>query len=852
MKHFHLFLAAILIFSAVRSQNTYTWRGANNGSWTTSTNWTPTRSSTANTDILRFNDGSSKTITGVPSETIGKLLITNNTSVTLNAASNNRTLTIRNSPAAGDDMVVAAGSELTIGTGNNFSVTLNNNTTADISGTLVINSGRTFATNTSGTRTTVSATGFIDNMGTLNSSNSDRLSFDAGSTYNHAQNGGTIPQSEWDDASTIIISGVTGSVPGRLNQDFGNFTWDCPAQSGGCNFSGNLTTVNGNFTIANTSTRRVLLGSNDNVELDIAGDLIVGSAGNTAILDMDVSIGLVTINLSGNLITLGNGQIDNSGNNNATFNFIKPSGIQNINLGNANSFVAAWGGNMNIGSAGTSNKVVLQSNMALAPTYLTNINVTNGSTLDMGGFVISNAGTFTASSGSTLAIGHASGITPTSGAVGNIQLTGTRTFSTGANYAYTGSISQVTGTGLPATVARLTIDNSAGVGAGAGVSLSQPTAISTELELTNGFLQTTATNIITVNNGATATAINNAFVAGPMRKTGNSSFTFPTGWAGLNGGRIPIRVSSLSSSVTLRAEYKRMPSTTVGTNKTAPLHHVSGCEYWDLYPTTGSVNATVTMYWNSYSNCSPVSYVNDFASLVVSRSNGSTWASVGNTGGSMGSATIISSANTTMNSTTLRYFSLGSTSAVSNPLPVLFTEIKAFSKNNGIQVEWTNLSEKDIDHYTIQRSANARDFTELGSYLPQRNLGDRTDYSGFDAHPLPGAGYYRIQAIETSGKLIYSKTVKVETGNTVKNITVYPNPAVAGRELTVSMTGLQAGNYSLQVFSSAGQQVYQSAIRSSGNSLAQNLPLPATIAPGLYTLSISGSGYRESKLVLIQ
>ena len=74
-----------------------------------------------------------------------------------------------------------------------------------------------------------------------------------------------------------------------------------------------------------------------------------------------------------------------------------------------------------------------------------------------------NSSDFTLNSGATLQIGSTAGIT-TSGATGNIQIPGTRTYSNGANYIYNGtSGAQGAGTGLPATVSNLTISNTAGV-----------------------------------------------------------------------------------------------------------------------------------------------------------------------------------------------------------------------------------------------------------------------------------------------------------------------------------------------------------------------------------------------------
>jgi hypothetical protein len=846
-----LLTACIFLSLTVLSQSTYTWSGPNNGSWVTATNWTPNRNTPATNDILQFNDGTTKTITSVPTQTIGRLSVFNNTSITLNAASSNRTVTIGN--ITGDDLIILAGSSLTIGTGTSFIISVTNNATADISGILNITSGRTYATNTSGTTTTVSGTGVIDNSGTVNSTSTARLVFAAGADYEHDQNGGTIPTATWSTTANCNVTGITGTVPAGLNQSFGNFTWDCAGQTASVNFNGNFTDVNGDLNIANTngSSRHVLLGNSNTTTLDIDGDLTIGSTGNTAVLDMDATNGVITINLNGDLTTIASGQIDNTGTNNATFNFNNLSATQNINLGNSTSFAANWGGNINIGTGSSTNKVVLQTNLALASTFHTNIVVLNGSTFDMGNFVISNIGRFTSNSGSILGIGHAGGIS-SSGSTGNIQVSNTRTFSTTSDYAYTGSAGQITGNGLPATVNRLTIDNASGVNTGVGVVLSQATTVTTELVLTNSYLKTTSTNILTLNTGAIATHTNNSFVAGPMRKIGNTTFQFPTGWAGTGGGRVPIQISSLSASATVQAEYKRGGAGAGGTTITAPLHHISGCEYWELFPTSGSVTGTVTMYWTAYSNCSPVSYVTNFATLVVARSNGTAWTSQGNTGGSMGSGLVISNAAITINNTTpFKFFSLGSTSASTNPLPILLDNVKAYEKNNGVQVEWSNLTEKDVYNYIVQRSANGRDFTEISYQWPKNNMDDRADYTAFDANPIRGANYYRIKATEITGKELYSKTLRVEIGNTRQTITLYPNP-VTGHQFTLALNGIRQGNYSLTIINNSGQKVYQTMIQSGSTSVTQSLQLPLSITPGIYTALISGNEFIDNKLFIVQ
>ncbi|MCK7542397.1 MAG: hypothetical protein MZV63_71755 [Marinilabiliales bacterium] len=67
-----------------------------------------------------------------------------------------------------------------------------------------------------------------------------------------------------------------------------------------------------------------------------------------------------------------------------------------------------------------------------------------------------SSGSFTLNSGAGLITAHPEGIS-SSGGTGSIRVTGTRSFDTGAGYTYNGSASQITGSGLPATVQGLTI-----------------------------------------------------------------------------------------------------------------------------------------------------------------------------------------------------------------------------------------------------------------------------------------------------------------------------------------------------------------------------------------------------------
>ncbi|GAB3856975.1 hypothetical protein GCM10028822_29980 [Hymenobacter terrigena] len=97
---------------------------------------------------------------------------------------------------------------------------------------------------------------------------------------------------------------------------------------------------------------------------------------------------------------------------------------------------------------------------------------------------ISGPGSFEVQAGALLGICDPAGIA-TTGAVGAVQVTGLRTFSPAAGYAYNNpTTAQVTGPGLPAQIFGLGVDNPA------GVTLSQGVAVAQQVTLQRGNLNT--------------------------------------------------------------------------------------------------------------------------------------------------------------------------------------------------------------------------------------------------------------------------------------------------------------------------------------------------------------------------
>ncbi len=532
-------LFAVLFFCAVPlfGQTTYTWIGANNASWATSTNWSPTRTTPATNDILQFNDGTTKNVTGVPTQTIGRLLVTNNTSITLqNTALLPRTLTVGD--GTGDDIVIALGSSLTIGGANALTVTLNTNATADVSGTLRVNSGHGY--NTNGTSVVTTVTGTIVNAGTVTSTTASKLLFNSGSTYQHNRNGGTIPTATWNANSTCEVI-LASSAPTGTGQTFGHFIW-APTNQGTNNV--NLAagfSCSGNMTVSATATTGALRFNNSTGSrtITISGNYVhtsgnvtvTNSSGATTVNvggNFDLSGGLLVLknasgttalNITGNFsqaggtfdqrasITTGTGTVTVSTNFSVSGGTYDLSGVGAVGMLNvAGNFSITGSGTITETSTGSGSIVFNGSGTQIYTSGGTvsntvNFTVNNGSYLQMadGTTVVSGGGSFTLSSGATLGVTSSAGIT-TSGASGNIQVSGTRTYSTGAHYIYNGTAAQATGNGLTQNIpANLTINNSA------GVTLTASTNLTGDLMISSGTFDLGANTANRSSSGGTLT-----------------------------------------------------------------------------------------------------------------------------------------------------------------------------------------------------------------------------------------------------------------------------------------------------------------------------------------------------------
>lgn len=164
----------------------------------------------------------------------------------------------------------------------------------------------------------------------------------------------------------------------------------------------------------------------------------------------------------------------------------------------------------------------------------------------------------------------------------------------------------------------------------------------------------------------------------------------------------------------------------------------------------------------------------------------------------------------------------------------------------GIQVVWDSQTETSMDHYELERSADGSNFNRLAMQAAKGNSSQPTQYSWFDASPLPAINFYRVKAVGWDGMIKYSSIVRVSMAKGTGGINIYPDP-VTGNELNLQLNDLARGTYMIRIINDAGQLLFSYQLQHGGGSATQNITLPNNLPTGIYHLQLSGTGVNLSK-----
>jgi hypothetical protein len=110
-------------------------------------------------------------------------------------------------------------------------------------------------------------------------------------------------------------------------------------------------------------------------------------------------------------------------------------------------------------------------------------------------------------------------------------------------------------------------------------------------------------------------------------------------------------------------------------------------------------------------------------------------------------------------------------------LPVTWLYFNGTNNNNQNQLQWAASYERDCKYYTIEKSADGNDFSELTKVTCKNNQDGTSIYDVTDTNPF-ATTYYRVKQTDINGDENYFKTIMVKKNSDTKNCSYFYNGEV--------------------------------------------------------------------------
>ncbi|RYZ51554.1 MAG: hypothetical protein EOO14_17875, partial [Chitinophagaceae bacterium] len=127
------------------------------------------------------------------------------------------------------------------------------------------------------------------------------------------------------------------------------------------------------------------------------------------------------------------------------------------------------------------------------------------------------------------------------------------------------------------------------------------------------------------------------------------------------------------------------------------------------------------------------------ATLRINLSNGSRWMAASSASNDIAGNTVIS---IPVAGEVLQEMALAD---AAKALPLRWGALTVTREGTSHLVKWTTLSESNVSHFDVERSADGRNWLTVAAGIPAQNAGNGHQYRATDRTPLAGQQWYRVR-----------------------------------------------------------------------------------------------------------
>lgn len=196
------------------------------------------------------------------------------------------------------------------------------------------------------------------------------------------------------------------------------------------------------------------------------------------------------------------------------------------------------------------------------------------------------------------------------------------------------------------------------------------------------------------------------------------------------------------------------------------------------------------------------------------------------------------------------YMTIGTKNYGASPLPITLTTFTAIPENSSVKLEWSTASEKNNDHFVLERSKDALNFEVFAEKEGSGNSSVLLKYNYEDRNPHPGLSYYRLRQVDLDGSSTCSPIVAVTLNKTEGGLLVFPNPGHGSFKIKLPDPDIDEITVSIKSMNGkellSGMRLYKSAEG------LFNLDLPILLPPGNYMLHFTTVQARYSCKIIVE
>ena len=147
-------------------------------------------------------------------------------------------------------------------------------------------------------------------------------------------------------------------------------------------------------------------------------------------------------------------------------------------------------------------------------------------------------------------------------------------------------------------------------------------------------------------------------------------------------------------------------------------------------------------------------------------------------------------------------------------------------------MKWKSASESKMAYYSIERSENGRDFSQIGQ-ASSLNSTSPSEYVFNDKNLSNEIYYYRLKMVDIDGSFTYSKIISIRLNNSFE---IKAFPSVFTSFLTVRISSVKEEIIPIMLTDLSGKIVYRNTYKAKEGINEFLIELPASLQRGQYFL----------------